>query len=209
MKTANDDNEGKLGVLRVGSRRAQNMSLHQRNARNMYKDNDTKTYIKTFLTKPADHRYLRQKAREVDSSQLEQKRRQKQAVADKEVVESKRKKDMVRMAAKQKVNDELDKVVCRLDISIIKSSPGTNASLDLEIGWFRRLDNEVPIKARLGNKELKVQALIQAVERHLIRIAKAAKQLGSPDSELTLDLNDYTASNDSDVDSDADMELNY
>ena len=105
------------------------------------------------------------------------------------------------------VNDELDKVVCRLDISIIKSLPGTNASLDLEIGWFRRLDKEVPIKARLGNKELKVQALIQAVERHLIRIAKAAKQLGSP--ELTLDLNDYTASNDSDVDSDADMELNY
>jgi hypothetical protein len=57
------------------------------------------------------------------------------------------------------------------------------------------------------NKELKVQALIQAVERHLIRIAKAAKQLGSP--ELILDLNDYTASNDSDVNSDADMELNY
>jgi hypothetical protein len=103
--------------------------------------------------------------------------------------------------------NELDKVVCRLDISIIKSSPGTNASLDLEIGWFRRLDKEVPIKARLGNKELKIQALIQAVERHLIRIAKAAQQLGSP--ELTLDLNDYTASNDSDVDSDADMELNY
>jgi hypothetical protein len=76
--------------------------------------------------------------------------------------------------------NELDKVVCRLDISIIKSSPGTNASLDLEIGWFRRLDKEVPIKARLGTKELKIQALIQAVERHLIRIAKAAQQLGCP-----------------------------
>ncbi|EDR04457.1 uncharacterized protein LACBIDRAFT_330594 [Laccaria bicolor S238N-H82] len=109
-----------------------------------------------------------------------------------------------------KVNNELDKVVCRLDIAIIKSSPGTNASLDLEIGWFRRLDKEVPIKARLGNKELKVQALIQAVERHLIRIAKAAQQLGSP--ELTLEQNNYThprPSSDSDVDSDADMELAY
>jgi hypothetical protein len=103
--------------------------------------------------------------------------------------------------------NELDKVVCHLDISIIKSSPGTNASLGLEIQWFRRFDKEVPIKAKLGNKELKIQALIQAVERHLIRIAKAAQQLGLP--ELTLDLNDYTASNDSDVDSDADMELNY
>ncbi|EDR09156.1 uncharacterized protein LACBIDRAFT_326543 [Laccaria bicolor S238N-H82] len=200
IKTTNDDNEGALGVLRVGSRRAPNMSNHQRNAREMHKKNQTK-YLK----------YLRRKAHERDSSQLEKTWRLRQAKADRDMVEAKREKDSARSAAKAKVNAELDKVTVRLDVSAVEASPGSNATLDLELAWFRRIDKEVPVKSKLGNKNLKKEALLKAIERHLVRMSRAQNQ---QELEAQLDLSSEWESyipeeNTSNIDSDADMELGY
>lgn len=199
MKKANDDNEGSLGVLRVGSRRAPNMALHQHNARTMYKRNDTGNYMSSILDKE-DLKYLRKKARQLDSSHIESKRRQAQAQGDREVVEGKRVKDRAREVKKRKVNDTLDLIKCRLDVVLIKETPGTNAQLDMELAWFRRIDSEVPIKARLGTKPVKIEALCAAVDRY--------------NAGLTHDVEDdeetgNESGSDSDVDSDADMELQY
>ena len=61
-----------------------------------------------------------------------------------------------------------------------------------------------------GRKDLgPLSARVQAKEIRQLILQHRKKSLKKGSPELTLDLNDYTASNDSDVDSDADMELNY
>ena len=210
IKTTNDDNEGALGVLRVGSRRAPNMSNHQWNAREMHKKNQTKRYVHKILTH-ADLKYLCRKACERDSSQLEKMRRLRQAKADRDVVEAKREKDSARNAAKAKANEELDKVSVRLDVSAVEAAPRSNATLDLELAWFRRIDKEVPVKSKLGNKNLKKEALLRAIEHHLLRMSRAETH---QELEAQLDLSSEWESyipeeNASDIDSDADMELGY
>ncbi|KAF8193696.1 hypothetical protein BJ912DRAFT_1091697 [Pholiota molesta] len=204
VKTTNDDNEGKLGELRTGSRRAPNMALHQRNARMMYRKNNTETYIDTILNKD-DLRYLRKKAREVDSGKLEKERRQDQAKGDQEIVERKRKKIKDRTAIKQKASDALDLVKCRFNIGDIQDAPGTNTLLDSELGWFRRIDAEVPAKGKVSTKILKISALCAAVERYHMRLALND---GSGDTEHESSSPDSSGA-DSDIDSDADMELGY
>ena len=186
------------------------MSNHQRNAREMHKKNQTKRYVRKILTH-ADLKYLRRKARERDSSQLEKMRRLRQAKADRDVVEAKREKDSARNAAKAKANEELDKVSVRLDVSAVEAAPGSNATLDLELAWFRRIDKEVPVKSKLGNKNLKKEALLRAIERHLLRMSRAETH---QELEAQLDLSSEWESyipeeNASDIDSDADMELGY
>lgn len=204
VKTTNDDNEGKLGELRTGSRRSPNMTLHQRNARMMYRKNDTSIYIGEILTKE-DLKFLRRKARQVDSSQLEKKRRQEQAFGDQEVVDRKRKKIAIRASKKQAASDALDLIECRLDIKSIEDAPGTNSLLDSELGWFRRIDPEVPTKTKLGSKALKIKALCAAVERHIARLAQGKVAGAESDSSSS----DSESEVDSDIDSDADLELDY
>ncbi|KAG6805714.1 hypothetical protein H0H92_014278, partial [Tricholoma furcatifolium] len=46
LNATNDDNEGALGTLRIRSRHAPNMTLHQHKARTMYKPNGTGKYIR-------------------------------------------------------------------------------------------------------------------------------------------------------------------
>ncbi|KAJ7089006.1 hypothetical protein C8R44DRAFT_596210, partial [Mycena epipterygia] len=88
MPTTNDANKGTLGELRNMSRHAPNMTLHQFNARRMYKKNDTKIYRRFLVSK--DHRMIRAKARMIDSSGLTKKRRVAQTKADAATVVKKR-----------------------------------------------------------------------------------------------------------------------
>jgi hypothetical protein len=201
VKTTNDDNEGKLGELRTGSRRAPNMALHQRNARMMYKQNATDIYIDSILNKD-DLKFLRKKARQVDSDQLEQKRRQNQAQGDKDIVDKKRKGVATRELSKQKANMVLDLIKCRLDATSIRNAPGTNVLLDSEIAWFRRIDTKVPPKGKLSTKPLKIEALCSAVERYNIGLKQRTSEMASSSSE-----SDGVDSDNND--SDADMELGY
>jgi hypothetical protein len=64
--------------------------------------------------------------------------------------------------------------------------------------------------SKVAIKELKIQALVGAVERYLIRMGKAVED-ANPDTGLVehADSDTLAVLHDSDVDSDADMELNY
>lgn len=95
----------------------------------------------------------------IDKSGIERVRRQAQAKADQEAVEKKRAKDRERAEKKAKVDAALDKVVCRLDVAVIEASPGTNAVMDLELAWFRRIDPKVPKVGEVKTKPLKLVAL--------------------------------------------------
>lgn len=60
----------------------------------------------------------------------------------------------------------IDGVIPRKDIEEIRQNPGTNREIDLELDWHRRFDNKIPKKGELTKKELKIQALVDAVNRH-------------------------------------------
>ena len=59
----------------------------------------------------------------------------------------------------------LDAVNHRLDAQTVCESPGTIAELDLQLAWFRRIDPLVPQKSHLKLKRLKVDTLVDAIER--------------------------------------------
>jgi hypothetical protein len=87
MQPTNDSNKGGLGEKRVLTRHAPNMTLESHNACAMYRKNDTAAFIHKTLNF-ADCKYLQQKAREIDGSGQAKKRREAQAVAYKETVET-------------------------------------------------------------------------------------------------------------------------
>lgn len=85
----------------------------------------------------------------------------------KDVVEAKCEKNSTRNAVKAKANEELDKVSVCLDVLAVEAALVSNATLDLELAWFRCIDKEVPVKSKLGNKNLKKEALLRAIECHM------------------------------------------
>jgi hypothetical protein len=165
MAPTNDVNEGGLGEKRIQTRHAPNMTLESHNARTMYRKNNTAGFIRKTLS-PADLKYLRRKAREIDGSGLAKKRRIAQAAAYKDTVERKRKATTVRKAAQDAKRVKIDAVVARLDVHSIEDNPGTNAELDLQLEWHRRRDDRVPKKKDVTKKADKVKALVEAVERY-------------------------------------------
>jgi hypothetical protein len=81
-------------------------------------------------------------------------------------VEKKRKASTQRKVAQDAKRARIDAVVARLDVQSIKDLPGTCGDLDLQLEWHRRQDIHVPKKKDVKKKAEKIQALIEAVERH-------------------------------------------
>ncbi|KAG1860155.1 hypothetical protein DFJ58DRAFT_779665 [Suillus subalutaceus] len=120
METTNDANEGALGTLRITLRRAPRMSLSQFNARLQYKKNQTGTYIKTFLGR-RQRKYLRGKARELDSNGGERKRRRAQVEYDRKLIEKNHEIDKRRKERRDAATAKLDAVVpCLVDADLAK-----------------------------------------------------------------------------------------
>jgi hypothetical protein len=211
MPPTNDANEGTLGERRTGSRHAPNMSLHQHNARKMYKRNNTKVYRRRFLV-PRTFRLFRAKARIVDSSGLTKKSRKAQQDFDTAAVDVKHAKDKVKDAKVKAVNAELDKVTPWLTQGRILLDPATqkeptNKELDLQLAWHRCAEGPLPAGteslipkvSKLTAKGLKRDALIAAVGRFVARPAISNDQEDLVDDDQVED----------DIDSDVDMELGY
>ena len=165
MKPTNDDNEGGLGERRKSARHAPNMTLEQHNARVMYQKNNTAAFIQKCLTLE-DRKYLRKRARDDDASGMAKRRRKIQAEAYQVVADKKRTGDVVRKAAQAEKRARVDAVSPRLDVESIRQAPGTNAELDLQLEWHRRRDSDVPKVTAVKLKNLKIEALVAAVERH-------------------------------------------
>ncbi|KAJ6471163.1 hypothetical protein C8R47DRAFT_1179543 [Mycena vitilis] len=147
MPTTNDANEGTLGERRTGSRHAPNMSLHQHNARKMYKRNDTK---------PRTFRIFRAKARMVDSSA--------QQDFNTAAVE-------VKVAKVKALTPRL--TVGRVLLDPVTQKEPTNKELDLQLAWHRRAEgplpkgtgSEIPQISKLTTRVLKRDALAAAIGR--------------------------------------------
>ncbi|KAI0352435.1 hypothetical protein OH77DRAFT_1460105 [Trametes cingulata] len=166
MRTTNDDNEGALGSYRISARRAPSLTLHQYNARTMYKLNETGDFIKAYLSAEG-HLYLRAEARKMDGSGLERKRKREQAEYDERVVGEKRRKDQQKVetqAAKQELLNGLTPVLDPSEVQDLIVS-----SLKLQLDWYRQFDATIPSNHRLyktGNKAALAGALEAAIARY-------------------------------------------
>ncbi|KAM5543707.1 hypothetical protein V8D89_002324 [Ganoderma adspersum] len=159
----NNDNEGALGTYRVRARLAPSMTLHQHNAREMYKLNQTANYVDTFTDE--EHQFLRKAAREEDGSGKERKRRQEQIEVEKELVATKRQKMVERRRKKAAVEAKL-KALTRISDRDAVTAALANTSLDLQLDWYRSTAVKVPKKNAVGLKALKITALKDAIARY-------------------------------------------
>ncbi|KAJ7670664.1 hypothetical protein DFH06DRAFT_1369643 [Mycena polygramma] len=209
MPTTNDANEGTLGERRTGSRHAPNMSLHQHNARKMYKRNNTKVYRRRFL-EPRTFRVFRAKARMVDSSGLTKKHRKAQQDFNTAAVEVKHVKDKVKVAKVKAVTAVLDKLTPWMTAERVRLDPATqkeptNKEFDLQLAWHRRAEgplpkgtvSEIPQISKLTTKAMKRDALVAALGRLASRPAGSNGHGQVVADEQVED----------DVDSDVDMEM--
>lgn len=173
MPPTNDANEGALGSLRVNYRLAPNMSQYQYNAKEMYKRNDTATYIATTLTSANDLRFLHAKARAIDASGAEKKRRLDVAAADGRAAKRRREdREERREKATQRLQT-LAQLTPVLDLTELTWEKTTVKLLDAQLEWHRtfvdvgpKAEKKIPKKTDLPIKLLKLDALIKAVTRY-------------------------------------------
>ncbi|RDX46785.1 hypothetical protein OH76DRAFT_1442708 [Lentinus brumalis] len=173
MPSTNDANEGALGGLRVNFRSTPNISIHQYNSRLMYKLNDTSTYIATVLNTPEGEEFMRRKAREIDASGRERKRRRDVAEADQRAAK-RRKED--REERREKANQRLQtlaQLTPILDLAELTWEKTTVRLLESQLDWHRTFvdtgpkdDKKIPMKKDLHIKLLKLGALVDAVTRY-------------------------------------------
>jgi hypothetical protein len=166
MRSTNDYNEGSLGAFRVGMRHAPSMTLDSYNARAMYKRNDAGAFMKHTL-EADDYTYIRKKARMIDGSGVEQSRRLTQVRADRDIVDEKRAKQVIRTEKKHAADAKLDALELRLDPMDVSNSPGSVVSIEAQLNWHRRDGNpDIPNKTAIKKlaKLAKVELLIAAIK---------------------------------------------
>ncbi|KAF8234101.1 hypothetical protein L208DRAFT_1263661 [Tricholoma matsutake] len=95
IPATNDHNEGTLESLQQTWWCALNMTIGQYNARMLYKQNNTSSFVQSVLG-PQSHKFLRQEARRVESSGAEKQMCEEKAQHNQQVVDEKRKADVER-----------------------------------------------------------------------------------------------------------------
>jgi hypothetical protein len=126
-----------------------------------------------------DQQFIRVKARRLDSSKLEVKRRQEQKEFDLMVARLRKEKEEEKQ---HQVHEQLDRlwhiqlVTCKDDIKNLKKD-----EIQEQLDIFKLLWNnqEIPLKSHIPNRPHKMEALEKALDRHLIRLAVLL-----PDDEL-------------------------
>lgn len=165
LPPTNDVNEGALGTMRIASRHAPNSTLESQNARTMYRKNNTGAFISKCLS-PEDQAYLRRKAREMDSSGIARKRRTEQAEYDEAEGLKKRKRREAWQDRCTEKQIKIGAVQPMRDREAMIRSPPNCRELDLQLGWYRMHDKEVPKQKYVGHKDEKIAALVAAIDRY-------------------------------------------
>ncbi|KAG1888443.1 uncharacterized protein F5891DRAFT_1199302 [Suillus fuscotomentosus] len=140
------------------------MSLSQFNARLQYKKNQTGTYIKTFLGH-RQRKYLRGKARELDSNGGERKQRRAQVEYDRKLIEKNHEIDKRRKEWRDAATAKLNAIVpCLVDADLAKMRV---ADIVLQLRWHHEFDLHVPRNKDMPKrKEDKLKVLREAIARY-------------------------------------------
>jgi hypothetical protein len=161
----NDLNEGALGSLRLQLRQKPNMTILQFNALKKFKFNQTSLFVKKeFLSE--DFAFVHKMARDMKTGNLEKARKAELiAFKDMQIVErrEKRRQKAAKQAKKEALLASLDRMMNVEDVTETMRV----VDLDNQLDIYRKLVDDVPLKSKLKNKKMKIEALkgaIRAVE---------------------------------------------
>lgn len=154
------------------------MTILQFNALKKFKFNQTSSFVKRkFL--PEDYVFVHKIARNLGTSDLERARKAELiAFRDRQVVErrEKQKQKAAKQAEKEALLASLDRVI---DVEDITSTMKVK-DLDNQLEIYRRLVGCVPPKSKLKNKDMKIEAL-----RNAIRVFQAQEEDLDSDAVLS------------------------
>ena len=144
------------------------MTLLHFNSRKMNKQNDTKTFMEDLT--PEANKFIRQSARLLDSVQLEKQNLVNQGKADQSLGNANKTQRIAKRTKKEATSKALaekpNALVPNLNINSLEEAKMTVSLIELQLEWHRQLDDKIPKKSTLGNKALKLEALISAMKHH-------------------------------------------
>jgi hypothetical protein len=160
----NDASEGALGQCRQMLRRAPFIADNQRNARVMWKQNDTLTFA--GILSEQDHLFVRKEARNIDASGAAQTTRLEQNEAWEHRAESNRAKQVKAGERKAATKRRLEAVQILDGATFEGLMKLTLVDLNAQIDKLRELgDKQVPAKSTIKNKRAKAQEILKALHR--------------------------------------------
>ncbi|KZV81121.1 hypothetical protein EXIGLDRAFT_629009, partial [Exidia glandulosa HHB12029] len=171
MPNTNDACEGAVGDGRQDMRANGNITLATHNAKSMMRLNGTDEFIETLSDDVLAH--FRREARVEDAMGLARQERARHTEERLRVQRERREKEEKQKAAQDALNRRLDSVELCLEIDTMRG--WTNNKIDDQLDWHRRWHrqrcgkkcpdtHQIPLKASVKNKQLKLEALTAAVE---------------------------------------------
>lgn len=165
MPATNDVNEGALGTYTGWCKDHPSGTRHQFEARLMHDQNHTKEYMESENFRDEDHAYCRKVAREVLASLPQVQAQVEQISADEADVKKKREKMEELRRKKYAHAERIAAIVLELDKDIVRVC--NVKFLDDQLELHRTWDKDVPIKARVKVRSLKLKALLEAIDRYV------------------------------------------
>lgn len=159
----NDVNEGALGSLRSHMRKKPNTTILQFNALKKFKFNQTSAFVKReFL--PEDFAFVHKVARDLDARHLERERKA-ELIAYKDKQIAKRREKQMQKARKQAEKEAFLATVNRVkNVEDVTDSMKVK-ELDDQLEIYRKLVDDTPLKSKLKNKSMKIEALQNAIRQ--------------------------------------------
>jgi hypothetical protein len=164
MPATNNLNEGALGSYRVFMRYKPRTALHNFNAQAMYRRNNTQEFMEKEFTEE-DHKFVMRKAREIDKSGLEKKRRAEFMIHAEKRVKEKRVRQKAREKRISKRNARIAQVMPNFFKEKVKDIKGE--ALKDQVAYFRLAGAELPKASELGLAEAKRDALRAAIDQYV------------------------------------------
>lgn len=162
MPTTNDANEGRLGGWRLFARTNPSSTIEQYNNIAMFWKNETQAFMDANFT-PADHQYILKKAREEEASGATAQRKAEHVAGMHAAAAHNIAKAVAKTAREAQTSARIQAIQMVTDRVLIGRM--TVPKLEEQLEAHRAVDLQVPIKARLSNKALKLAALIEALDR--------------------------------------------
>ncbi|KAJ3965351.1 hypothetical protein EV361DRAFT_810856 [Lentinula raphanica] len=199
MEKTNDLNESAFGIYRQASRRNPTMSIVQHNSREMYKFNQTSTFLHSLS--PEMRQWLRKITREQDTSGANRQEKLKLAEHWKHVADTRVEKQRVQNEKRQAATQAIDSITPILTLTAfdyLASLPHgskeylTVADLTKQLKWHKKngIQGSVPLtESSWGKREDKLKLLRSAIEKY---ITSDASNSSIPNEEEHEDIPDIT-----------------
>jgi len=167
LPNKNCHNESAFGQMKRKKAVAPNISEHTMTNLLMLRHNNTQSYIKQRLLGRKSQRFLRQRSRMMDASGFERERRKALVLAASKKVEVKRVEIRRKAEAARKRKEELAQRIKETKVTVKKRRivKFKNSELDRQLDFWRSIDKNVPIKARVMQKVKKIAAIKGAIHR--------------------------------------------